>query len=95
MEYNCKGRLHENSYVDELLYEWFLQKHSERVPINGVILKAQAIQLNRLLSRDETFKASEGWLWRLKVWHGMLQINIEGESAAGDGATARQFPDTI
>jgi hypothetical protein len=80
MAYHCKGRrLHENSYVDECLYKWFLQKHNERVPINGVILKAQAIQLNKLLSRDETFKASEEWLWRLKVWHGMVQINIEGE----------------
>jgi hypothetical protein len=55
-----KTRLRENSYVDECLYKWFLQKHSERVPINGVILKGQAIQLNKLLSRDETFQASEG-----------------------------------
>jgi hypothetical protein len=37
-----------------------LQKGSERMPINGVILKAQAVLLfNRLLGGGEIFKASE------------------------------------
>jgi hypothetical protein len=50
----------EHSEVDECLYKWFLQKHSERVPINGEIMKAQAVQFNRLLGRDETFKVYDG-----------------------------------
>jgi hypothetical protein len=57
-----KTELCEHSEVDECLYKWFLQKRSERVPINGVILKAQAVQFNKLLSGDETFKVSDGWL---------------------------------
>jgi hypothetical protein len=30
--------------VDVCLYKWSPQKCSERVPLNGVILKAQAVQ---------------------------------------------------
>jgi hypothetical protein len=37
------------------------------VLINGVILKAKAVQFNKLLGRDETFKVSDGWLWIWKV----------------------------
>jgi hypothetical protein len=51
-----KTRLCELSEGDEFLYKWFLQKHSEREPINRVNLKAQAVQLNKLLGRDETLK---------------------------------------
>jgi hypothetical protein len=40
----------------------FLQEQGEEVPINVVILKAQTIQLNKLLYMDETFTNSEGWL---------------------------------
>jgi hypothetical protein len=66
-----------------------------KVPINGVILKAHAVQFNKLLSGDETFKVSDGWLWRWKVQHGICQFNIEGESASGDSAAAEQFPETL
>jgi hypothetical protein len=53
-----KTRFYEHSEVDECLCKWSLQKRSERVPINGVILKAQAVQFNKLLGRGETFKVS-------------------------------------
>jgi hypothetical protein len=77
------------------LYKWFLQKCNEKEPINGVILKAQAVQFNKLLGRDETFKVADGWLWRWKVQHGIYQFNIEGKSASGDSAAAEQFPETL
>jgi hypothetical protein len=48
------------------------------VPRNGVVLKAQAVQFNKLLNRDEIVKSHEGWLWKLKVLHKTLQINDEG-----------------
>jgi hypothetical protein len=55
-----KTRHHENGYVHKCLYKWSLPKCSERVPINEIILKAQAVQFNKALSRDEKFEASEG-----------------------------------
>jgi hypothetical protein len=90
-----KTRLCENSEVDECLYKWFLKKHRAIVPINGVILKAKAIQFNKLLGGHETFIFSNGWLWRWKVRHGICQFNVEGESASGDSATAAQFPEAL
>jgi hypothetical protein len=65
------------------------------VPRNGVVLKALAVQFNKLLSRNDTVKSHEGWLWKLKVLHKMFQINAESESAAGNAATAGQFLDTV
>jgi hypothetical protein len=62
-----KSRLCEVCYVKKYLYMWLLEKGSERVPINEVILKAQAGLFNRLLRGGDVFKASEGWLWRWKV----------------------------
>jgi hypothetical protein len=60
------------------------------VPIDGVILNAQAVQFNKLLGGDETFKVSDGWLQRWKVRHGICQFNIEGNNAA-----AEQFSETL
>jgi hypothetical protein len=61
--------------------------------MNGVILKAQVVHFSKLLGTDETFIASEGWLWRWKVQHGICQINAEGKS--GDSAADKQFPETL
>jgi hypothetical protein len=63
------------------------------VPINGVILKAQAVQFNKLLGGDETIKVSDWWLWRREVQHEISQFNIEGVSAST--AAAVQFPETL
>lgn len=67
-------RLCEQSEVHESLHTWLLQKCSERVPTDRVILKAQAVKFNRLLSRNETFKVSDERLWRQKVQHEIHQI---------------------
>jgi hypothetical protein len=88
-----KIRLCENNYVGKCWYKQFLQKH--RVPINGVILKAQEVQFNKLLSRNETVKAYDGWLYRWKVRHGICQIHIEGESIFGNSSAVEQFPEIL
>jgi hypothetical protein len=62
------------------------------VPIIGIILKAKAVEFNKLLSRHETFKASKGQLQR---YQGTCQINTEGESSSGDSTAASQFPEIL
>jgi hypothetical protein len=89
-----KTRLCKHSEVDQSLCKWFLQKHSEKVSINGVILKAQALQFNKLLRRDEIFKVFGRWLWRWKVQHKIGQFNIEGVFACAN-ATAKLIPETL
>jgi hypothetical protein len=72
----------EHSKADICLYKLFLQKHSERVPIDGIVLKVQAVQLNNLLGWHERLKVSEGWLWGWKVCHGMCLFNTECDCAS-------------
>jgi hypothetical protein len=87
-----KTRIGNYSEVDDCLYKWFVQKRSESVPINGIILKAKAIQFNKLLGGDDTFIPSNGWLGRWKIRHGIRQINLEGEAASNDVEAAGEFP---
>jgi hypothetical protein len=49
-----KNRLYENNCMDKCLYKWFLQECSEKMPINGAVLKAQAVQFNKLYGRTKT-----------------------------------------
>jgi hypothetical protein len=85
----------ENSYVYMCLYKRFLQKSSERVPINVIILRVQAVQINKLFDGDMTFKASEGWLWMWKVPYVIYKINTKAESASGDSIATEHFPETL
>jgi hypothetical protein len=64
------------------------QRYNERVSTDGIILKAQAVQFNRLLSKDEIFELSEKWLWKWRVQHGISQFNTGGEATPGDSAAA-------
>ena len=90
-----KVRVGEDNELDDCLYKWFIQKRSESVPVNGVILKAQALKFNNLLGGDNTFKASNGWLSRWKIRHGICQINMEGEAASSDINAASEFPNQL
>jgi hypothetical protein len=51
-----------HSEVDECLYKWFPQKYSENVPRDGIVLKVQAVQFNKLLCRDVIFTFNLGTL---------------------------------
>jgi hypothetical protein len=78
-----KAQVGEDNEVDDCLYTWFLQKRSECVAVNRMILKEQALNFNKLLGGDDTFKASNGWRSRWKIGHGICQINMEGEATSG------------
>lgn len=50
-----------NEALDEAVYLWFLQKRSEGIPLSGPIICEKAIQFNKKLGGDDSFKASAGW----------------------------------
>lgn len=56
-----EARLCSNSYVNGCLCKWFVHMHSERMHVSGVVMKVQAVEFNRLLGMNGTFKASEGF----------------------------------
>jgi hypothetical protein len=65
------------------------------VPVNGEILKVQALIFNELLGGDDTFKASNGWLLRWKIRHGICQINMEGAGASRDINAVSELPSQL
>lgn len=77
------------SDMESALFEWFKQKRTEGIPISGPIVCEKATWFHETLKIEQTFNASQGWLFRFKARHGIRQLDIQGESLSGDliGAT--------
>ena len=56
---NVRGGSFEN--VDKAIYTWFVSKRSQKIPIDGAILKEKALEFAKALNETE-FKASDCWL---------------------------------
>ena len=63
--------------VDIAIYNWSVGKRSQKIPIDGIILKEKALEFARALSVTE-FKASDCWLnnWK-KRYNLSISINFE------------------
>jgi len=57
-----RARLAENSELDKGLYNCFVSKRNDAVPISGPILQSQALKVNKVQNGSEDFKCSAGWL---------------------------------
>lgn len=57
-------------------FEWFKQKRIEGIPIFGPMVCEKAIGFHENLKIEETFNASQDWLFRLKTRHGIRQLDI-------------------
>ncbi|KAJ0169965.1 hypothetical protein K1T71_014571 [Dendrolimus kikuchii] len=75
-----------NELLEEVLYCWFLQKRSTGQAISGPLLCETALQLNKKIGGDETFVASNGWLYRFKSRHGIRELEIQGEKMSAAAA---------
>uniref|UniRef100_A0A452ICM7 HTH CENPB-type domain-containing protein n=1 Tax=Gopherus agassizii TaxID=38772 RepID=A0A452ICM7_9SAUR len=79
--------------LDSALYQWFVQAHSERVPISGPILKAQAEKFDHLINGNESkSKASDSWLDRFKKRHTISQVLVSEEIHSADKKAADSYP---
>lgn len=70
-------------------------KHSERMPVNGIILKVQIVKFNELLNEGETFKAPNSCFKDGRFNTEYAKISTGGESASDDSAAAIQNPETL
>lgn len=68
--------------INEVLYAWFRKCESSGIYVNGPLLKEEAMNIKQSLNRPELdgFKASEGWLDKWKLSHGIREKQISGES---------------
>lgn len=64
--------------MEKALFDWFLNQRNKHIPVNGVILKAKALEIhNQIYGSD--FHASDGWLSRFKNRYGIRLLKQTGE----------------
>lgn len=80
----------ENSRLDQMLYEWYLQEKNIGIRVTGPMLRKKALELNKILNGPETFKASTGFLNKFKERHDII-LSVRGEKDTnGEKDTAVQ-----
>lgn len=57
------------------------------------MLCENALQLNKKLGGNESFVASNGWLYRFKSRHGIRELKIQGEKMSVNVDAANSFKD--
>ena len=52
------------------MYNWFVGKRSQKIPIDGIVIKEKALKFTKALDVTE-FRASDCWLndWKKKYNH--------------------------
>ncbi|XP_029779198.1 jerky protein homolog [Suricata suricatta] len=78
-------------HLDRVLYEWFLARRAEGVPVSGPMLIEKARDLYEQMQLTEPCVFSGGWLWRFKARHGIKKLDASGEKQAADHRAAEQF----
>lgn len=78
-------------HLDRALYQWFLARRAEGVPVSGPMLIAKAKDLYGQMRLSEPCVFSGGWLWRFKARHGIKKLDASGEKQAADRRAAEQF----
>jgi hypothetical protein len=65
------------------------------VPIPGRLLETQAVKFYKKICKADGFNASNDWLSRWKIHHGVTQLSVEGESRSNDSAADIEFYETL
>ncbi|XP_057591361.1 jerky protein homolog [Hippopotamus amphibius kiboko] len=78
-------------HLDRVLYEWFLVKRAEGVPVSGPMLIEKAKDFYEQMQLTEPCVFSGGWLWRFKARHGIKKLDTSSEKQAADQQAAEQF----
>lgn len=69
----------ENPKMERKLYKWFLNLRKHNVPVTGDMIKHMASKLHEEFKETNNFNASDGWLQRFKIRHGVRFLKITGE----------------
>lgn len=77
--------------IDDETYSWFVAQRAKNLPISGPILQEKARQIATELDDKYVFMASNGWLEKFKIRHGISYRTICGESAAVNPITTNEW----
>ncbi|XP_004618738.2 jerky protein homolog [Sorex araneus] len=75
-------------HLDRVLYEWFLGRRAEGVPVSGPMLIEKARDLYEQMGLTEPCVFSGGWLWRFKARHGIRKLDTAGEQQGAEQQAA-------
>lgn len=78
-------------HLDRVLYEWFLVKRAEGVPVSGPMLIEKAKDFYEQMQLTEPCVFSGGWLWRFKARHGIKKLDASSAKQVADHQAAEQF----
>lgn len=73
-------KLARETSLEEAILKWYGQQRSCGVPVRAVELKSAAIKLANHMNIP--FRASDGWLWRFRKRHGIMNKRIYGEASS-------------
>lgn len=69
------------SELEKVLFAWYEQARASNIPVDGNILREKALKIAASNGMD-TFSASNGWISRFKIRHGLVSKKLCGESAS-------------
>ena len=76
--------------LEEAVYKWYVQQRSVSVNVRGLEIADAANKLARHMG-IESFKASDGWLWRFRNRHGIRNKVERDESGSADIGAVEPF----
>ena len=83
--------------INDILYSWFKKCESSGIYVNGPLLKEESMSIKQSLNLPELdgFKASEGWLDKWKLSHGVKEKQISDESLDVSQTTVESWMERI
>ena len=80
--------------IDAKVWEFYCKARSKNMPINGSLLKAEALAVANQLKIND-FAASNSWLDRFVTKHQLKLSNLHGESAQVDTSVCDQWKEQL
>ncbi|XP_032813029.2 UBX domain-containing protein 4 isoform X1 [Petromyzon marinus] len=84
-------RMAKDVKLDEALHRWYLNKRARGQTVSGPMLCEKAREFARALYSNANFNASQGWLQRFKLRHGIRRSGLQAGLLAAEAHSARSL----
>lgn len=89
-----RSRKFEHENLDDAVYKQYMQERAKGLPVRSVDIKRAAQRLSTHLGISN-FKCSDGWLWRFRRRHGIVNRVITGELLSADAGAVEPFVEKL
>lgn len=80
--------------IDDVVFEWFVRARAKNIPISGVLIKQQALEVAKEIKMED-FKASNGWLEKFRNRHSISFKSVSGEAGDVDMTVVKNWKEKI